>query len=44
MNVHSLYGLFPGQGNDVFYISYLSFHETQNKIFKIYLEIEILLR
>lgn len=30
---------FPGQGNYVVYISYLSFHEKQNKLFKIYLEI-----
>lgn len=35
---------FPGHRNYIFYISPLSFHKTQNKIFKIYVEIEILLR
>lgn len=44
MNEYSLHGLFPGHRHYVFYISHLSFPETQNKIFKIYVENEILLR
>lgn len=43
MNIHYM-DFFPGHRNYIFYISHLSFHESQNKIFKIYVENEILLR